>query len=77
MTPRTSISLLQLDAGFAEVDRGNSTVEDDALDVTASLFWEPVDELTLGIGAGWHKGDSIALDGDDYIVGGFGAYFRF
>jgi hypothetical protein len=68
---------LQLGVGYAEVDRDDSDVEDESLDATISLFYDPVDQLTLGIGAGYHENDVLALDGDDYFVAGFGAYFRF
>jgi hypothetical protein len=68
---------LQLGVGYAEVERDNSDVEDESLDATITLFYDPVDQLTLGIGAGYHENDVLALDGDDYFVAGFGAYFRF
>ena len=42
-----------------------------------ALYWDPVDQLTLGWGAGWNEESDN--DGTDYtnITAGFGAWFRF
>ena len=69
---------LQLGAGYAEVDRQGPNGEDESLDVTATLFYDPVDQLTLGLGVGYHDNEVLAIgSNDEYWVGGFGAYFRF
>jgi hypothetical protein len=77
---------LQLGAGYAEVERNTNENFDDqdqhSFDATATLFWDPVDQLTLGLGAGYHDNDVQCLgeasdDHSDCWVAGFGAYFRF
>ena len=56
-------------------------VYDDQVDqlwsVGGALYWDPVDQLTLGWGAGWNQQSDN--DGTDYtnITAGFGAWFRF
>jgi hypothetical protein len=70
---------LQFSAGYAELEHEGDDFDDghESLDVAATLFWDPVDQLTLGFGAGWHDNEVQAVEGDDYWVAGFGAYFRF
>ena len=45
--------------------------------VGASLFWDPVDQLTLGWGVGFTHKDDNEDDEYDSINAGFGAWFRF
>ena len=74
---------LQVGAGYAEVERkveiDDVNEDEESLDVTATLFYDPVDQLTLGLGVGYHENEIQSADGDqeNYWVGGFGAYFRF
>ena len=43
-----------------------------------SLFWDPVDQLTLGWGVGFTKKESEDGDAEyDSLNAGFGAWFRF
>jgi len=75
---------LELGAAYSDVDHE----EDESIDfsdtvetawtVAASLFWDPVDQLTLGAGVGFTNFESSEGDGEaDQIVAGFGAWFRF
>jgi hypothetical protein len=77
---------VELGVGYSEVDheRNELTTDDfgdsveNSLSVGASLFWDPVDQLTLGWGVGWTNKDSSDDNAEgDFIVAGFGAWFRF
>jgi hypothetical protein len=82
----------RLELGFAISDLDHEDDEpldqDDQVDrqwtAAASLFWDPVDQLTLGAGVGYTRRESTessALDEDDgetaEITAGLGAWFRF
>jgi hypothetical protein len=77
---------VELGVGYSDVDHeaDELSAEDygdsveTTLSVGASLFWDPVDQLTLGWGVGWTDKDSTDEDAEgDFIVAGFGAWFRF
>ena len=57
-------------------------LEDNAVEdiwtVGASAFWDPVDQLTLGVGVGFSHAEADGADAEaDFITAGFGAWFRF
>jgi hypothetical protein len=76
---------LELDFGYTSLDHEGDEMTvaqlDDQVDnlwsAGAALYWDPVDQLTLGWGAGWNEQSDN--DGTDYtdITAGFGAWFRF
>jgi hypothetical protein len=77
---------VELGVGYSEVDHEADELTQDtwgdsvetSLSVGASLFWDPVDQLTLGWGVGWTNKDASDDDAEgDFIVAGFGAWFRF
>jgi hypothetical protein len=77
---------LELGVGYSNVDHEADEMTADSFgdsvetswSVGASLFWDPVDQLTLGWGVGWTNKDSTDDDAEgDFIVAGFGAWFRF
>jgi len=60
-------------------DKGDNV--DHQWSVAASLFWDPVDQLTLGAGVGFNRQTTDDSDDDDADAdvwhAGFGAWFRF
>jgi hypothetical protein len=82
MKIQLSWSYADTDHEFDEfVDVGSENSYYDAVNVAqsfgATLFWDPVRELTLGLGAGYRtKEDSDGTEREE-IIGGFGAWFRF
>jgi len=74
---------LELDFGYTNLDHEN----DEALAVAeqveklwsigGALYWDPVDQLTLGWGVGWNRQEDGEDDQYDNITAGFGAWFRF
>jgi hypothetical protein len=75
---------LELGAAYTDLDHESdeNIDEDDAIDdvwtVGASAFWDPVDQLTLGVGVGFSHAEANDGDADyDAIRAGFGAWFRF
>ena len=75
---------LELDFGITNLDHeGDETYVTNVADqveklwsVGGALYWDPVDQLTLGWGVGWNKQED---DDTEYtnITAGFGAWFRF
>ncbi len=62
------------DEGIANLDNAVEEV----WTVGASAFWDPVDQLTLGVGVGVSRADAVEEDADvHYLTAGFGAWFRF
>jgi hypothetical protein len=62
-----------------EEHEGNDQV-DRQWTAAASLFWDPVDQLTLGAGVGFSRRESVHGSHDaetDEITAGLGAWFRF
>jgi hypothetical protein len=76
---------VELGAAYSNVDHEEDELGGDVDDtvekawtVAGSLFWDPVDQLTLGAGVGFTHKDSDDEDGEyDSINAGFGAWFRF
>lgn len=79
---------MRLELGFAYTDADHEaddiTVAELAVSVHkswtagASLFWDPVDQLTLGWGAGFTHKESDDDEAEyDAFIAGFGAWFRF
>jgi hypothetical protein len=75
---------LELGAAYTELDHEEDELlfEDDAVEnqwtVAASAFWDPVDQLTMGVGVGFSHGETDDEDAEfDAIVVGFGTWFRF
>jgi hypothetical protein len=76
---------LELGAAYTELEHEEDETlvdEDDAPEhqwtVAASAFWDPVDQLTLGVGVGFSHGHAVDEDAEfDAITAGFGAWFRF
>jgi hypothetical protein len=79
---------MRIELGFAYSDLDHEEDEiddsDDQVDrqwtAAASLFWDPVDQLTLGAGVGFSRRESVegSEDGEtDEITAGLGAWFRF
>jgi hypothetical protein len=76
---------LEVDFGYTSLDHESDELTaaeyNDQVDTLwsagAALYWDPVDQLTLGWGAGWNEQSDN--DGTDYtdITAGFGAWFRF
>jgi hypothetical protein len=77
---------MRVELGFAysdvdhEADELTSPL--DAIDIAwtagASLFWDPVDQLTIGWGVGFTRKESDSGDAEyDSLNAGFGAWFRF
>jgi hypothetical protein len=71
------------DEDFTEITTSSPGIDlDDAIEsqwtVAASAFWDPVDQLTIGVGVGFHHGESDDDDAEfDAITAGFGTWFRF
>jgi hypothetical protein len=77
---------IELGFAFSDLDHEDDEIGDDNDQVdrqwtaAASLFWDPVDQLTLGAGVGFTRRESTegSDDGEtDEITAGFGAWFRF
>ena len=77
---------MRVELGFAysnlDHEADELTNEADAIDIAwtagASLFWDPVDQLTLGWGVGFTRKESEDGDAEyDSLNAGFGAWFRF
>jgi hypothetical protein len=76
---------LELGVAYSEADHesdelGGSVADsvENAWSAGASAFWDPVDQLTLGIGVGWTNKESDDGDAEsDHFVAGLGAWFRF
>jgi hypothetical protein len=77
---------MRVELGFAyskgDHEGDELTNEDDAVETSwtagASLFWDPVDQLTLGWGVGFTRKESDDEDARyDSLNAGFGAWFRF
>ena len=77
---------MRVELGFAYSDVDHEADEldfpDEAIDIAwtagASLFWDPVDQLTLGWGVGFTRKESEDGDAEyDSLNAGFGAWFRF
>ena len=74
---------LELDFGYTNLDHEG----DEALlaveqveklwSVGGAIYWDPVDQLTLGWGVGWNKQEDDEDDDFTDITAGFGAWFRF
>jgi hypothetical protein len=75
----------RLELGFAisDIDHEDDevTLEDEQVErqwtAAASLFWDPVDQLTLGAGVGFTRRESEDAGETAEITAGFGAWFRF
>jgi hypothetical protein len=75
---------LELDFGYTDLDHeSDETYATSVLDqveklwsVGGALYWDPVDQLTLGWGIGWNKQEDDDTEYDN-ITAGFGAWFRF
>jgi hypothetical protein len=75
---------LELDLGYTDLDHeSDETYATNVLDqveklwsVGGALYWDPVDQLTLGWGVGWNKQEDDDTEYDN-ITAGFGAWFRF
>jgi hypothetical protein len=75
---------LELGAAYTNLDHEADELADtsDSVEtqwtIAASLFWDPVDQLTIGAGVGWTNFDSDDGDAEaDQLVAGFGTWFRF
>jgi hypothetical protein len=79
---------MRIELGFAysNLDHENDELNQDEDQVdrqwtgAASIFWDPVDQLTLGAGVGFSRRESIHGPSDgqtDEITAGLGAWFRF
>ena len=77
---------MRVELGFAYSNADHEADElafpGDAIDTAwtagASLFWDPVDQLTLGWGVGFTRKESDDGDAEyDSLNAGFGAWFRF
>jgi hypothetical protein len=75
---------LELGAAMTSFDHeeDEAILEDNAVEdiwtVGASAFWDPVDQLTLGVGVGFSHAEADGADAEaDFITAGFGAWFRF
>ena len=75
---------LELGAAYTNLDHEADELADtsDSVEtqwtIAASLFWDPVDQLTIGAGVGWTNIDSDDGDAEaDQLVAGFGTWFRF
>jgi hypothetical protein len=77
---------MRVELGFAysNIDHEDNelTFPDEAIDIAwtagASLFWDPVDQLTLGWGVGFTRKESEDGNAEyDSLNAGFGAWFRF
>jgi hypothetical protein len=75
---------LELGAAYLEFEHEDDelVVTDNAVEeiwtVGASAFWDPVDQLTLGVGVGFSHAEAAEADAEaDFITAGFGAWFRF
>jgi hypothetical protein len=76
---------LELGAAYQEYDHEDDetavNVEhatEEAWTVAASMFWDPVDQLTLGAGIGFTHSDNVEESAEfEGITAGFGAWFRF
>jgi hypothetical protein len=76
---------VELGAAYSDVDHESDELGGDVDDtvetawsVGATLFWDPVDQLTLGAGVGFTNKESDDGDGEyDSVNAGFGAWFRF
>jgi hypothetical protein len=76
---------LELDFGYTDLeheadDLGAAEFADQVVhlwSIGGAIYWDPVDQLTLGWGVGWNKQEDD--DGDEFrdITAGFGAWFRF
>ena len=47
------------------------------MSIGGALYWDPVDQLTLGWGVGWNQQEDDEDDEFTNITAGFGAWFRF
>jgi hypothetical protein len=75
---------LELGAAYLEFDHEDDEIlnPDNAVEdiwtVGASAFWDPVDQLTLGVGVGFTHAEADGADVEtDFVTAGFGAWFRF
>jgi hypothetical protein len=75
---------LELGAAYTDLEHEEDEFidEDDAPEsqwtVAASAFWDPVDQLTMGVGVGFSHGETDDEDAEfDAITVGFGTWFRF
>jgi hypothetical protein len=74
---------VELGAAYSDVDHENDELffDDDQVEkawtVGASLFWDPVDQLTLGWGVGFTNREDEGGHDADELNAGFGAWFRF
>jgi hypothetical protein len=79
---------MRLELGFAysKLDHESDELSEDHDQVdrqwtgAASVFWDPVDQLTLGAGVGFSRRESLRGPSDgktDEVTAGLGAWFRF
>jgi hypothetical protein len=75
---------LELGAAYLEFEHEDDepVAMDNAVEeiwtVGASAFWDPVDQLTLGVGVGVSRAAAAEADVDAHaLTAGFGAWFRF